>query len=132
MDISVLCTPKMIMMVNVFSLAWFVLGILTGRYLPKLPPARGRADAAPRRKNGSLIEIYVGNLPYETGEKDLAKAFQAYGEVASARVISNRFTGKSRGFGFIEMADRSEAEAAIRALNGKDMRGRKIVVNEAK
>jgi len=127
MDIS----AKVVMFISVFSLLWFVLGILVGRHLPKTQEPQSSSDG-PRRRGGRLIEIYVGNLPYETTEKELEKTFKAYGSVASSRVISNRFSGKSRGFGFIEMDDRSEAEEAIRALNGKDLGGRRIVVNEAK
>ena len=69
---------------------------------------------------------------YEVSDKDLRRRFERFGKVASARVIENKFNGKSKGFGFVEMSERQEAEAAIKALNGKAMRGRKLVVNEAK
>ena len=78
------------------------------------------------------MNIYVGNLPFETTEEHLQVAFTEYGEVTSARVITDRVTGRSRGFGFVEMSDKSEAEAAIKALNGKDFNGRALTVNEAK
>ncbi|MBM4143031.1 MAG: RNA-binding protein [Lentisphaerae bacterium] len=78
------------------------------------------------------MEIYAGNLPYDVTRKDLAKLFGAYGEVVSARVIQNRLSGKSRGYGFLEMSDRAEAAAAVQAMNGKELKGRKLVVNEAK
>ena len=65
-------------------------------------------------------------------EKDLNKAFGEFGEVVSARVIKNRFSGKSKGFGFVELNGREEAAAAVRALNGKDFKGRRIVANEAR
>jgi RNA recognition motif-containing protein len=119
------------MVISVFSLGCFILGVLAGRNLPGAFSQRS-ADDEEGRSDGHTIEIYVGNLPYETTEKELYKAFKAHGDVTSARIISNRFNGKSRGFGFVEMPHRPEAESAIRALNGKDMRGRKIVVNEAK
>ena len=61
-----------------------------------------------------------------------ALIFDKYGKVSSARIIKNKFNGKSKGFGFVEMPDASEAEAAVQALNGKDVQGRKLVVNEAK
>ena len=78
------------------------------------------------------MNIYVGNLPFETTEDNLHVTFAEYGEVTSARVITDRMTGRSRGFGFVEMANNNEAEAAIRALNGKDMGGRTLTVNEAR
>ena len=78
------------------------------------------------------MRIYVGNFPYETTDQDLNRAFSAHGTVASAQVTTDRFTGKSRGFGFVEMTNNNEAEAAIQALNGKDMNGRPLTVNEAR
>ena len=78
------------------------------------------------------MDIYVGNLPYETDEDALRVAFAEFGEVAGARVVSDRYTGRSRGFGFVEMPNATEAEAAIRALNGKDMQGRALTVNESR
>lgn len=78
------------------------------------------------------MDIYVGNLAYEVTDEDLQEAFGAYGQVASARVITDRFSGRSRGFGFVEMSDNSEAEAAIAALNGKEIKGRAITVNQAR
>ena len=78
------------------------------------------------------MNIYVGNLPFETTEESLQVAFTEYGEVSTARVITDRMTGRSRGFGFVEMADNDQAEAAIKALNGKDWNGRVLTVNEAR
>ena len=78
------------------------------------------------------MNIYIGNLPFEVDDEELERTFTAYGEVSSARVIQDRFSGRSRGFGFVEMADNSQAEAAIQALNGKDFSGRPLTVNEAK
>lgn len=74
--------------------------------------------------------LYVGNLPFSTTADDLREAFGAYGTVTSASVISDRETGRSRGFGFVEMSD--GAEAAISALNGQDFQGRQLTVNEAR
>jgi len=79
-----------------------------------------------------VIEIYVGNLSYDMSEKELLKCFEPYGKVLSARLIENKFNGKSKGYGFIEMINRPEAEAAVKALNGKEIKGRKMVANEAK
>ena len=77
-------------------------------------------------------KIYVGGLPYSATEQQLSELFGAHGTVASARIIADKFTGQSRGFGFVEMSSDSEAKAAITALNGSDMGGRTLTVNEAK
>ena len=77
-------------------------------------------------------KIYVGGLPYSTTEQQLTDLFAAHGSVASARIITDKFTGQSRGFGFVEMSGDSEAQAAITALNGSQMDGRPLTVNEAK
>ncbi|HRR34501.1 MAG TPA: RNA-binding protein [Kiritimatiellia bacterium] len=77
------------------------------------------------------MDIYVGNLAYSTNDETLRSAFAAYGEVASARVVSDRMTGRSKGFGFVEMPDRAQAQAAIDGLNGQDLEGRTLRVNES-
>ncbi|MBK6287332.1 MAG: RNA-binding protein [Gammaproteobacteria bacterium] len=77
------------------------------------------------------MNIYTGNLSYNTTDADLREAFEAFGKVTSATVISDRATGQSKGFGFVEMANNSEADAAIKALNGRDLNGRTIKVNQA-
>ena len=79
-----------------------------------------------------LMNIYVGNLPYSINESELAELFEGFGSVARANVIIDRETGRSKGFGFVEMDDQAEAEAAIEALNGSDMSGRPIRGNEAR
>jgi len=78
------------------------------------------------------MNIYVGNLAREAVESDLRDAFQAFGEVSTASIIKDKFTGDSRGFGFVEMPNKSEAENAISSLNGKSIKGRTVKVNEAK
>ena len=78
------------------------------------------------------LNIFVGNLPYSTTGEDLRQAFSAYGEVKSANVIMDRDTGRSRGFGFVEMDNSQEAQAAIQGLNGSDLDGRQLTVNEAR
>jgi RNA recognition motif-containing protein len=78
------------------------------------------------------MNIYVGNLSYEATDEDLEEAFKEYGEVSSARVITDRYSGRSRGFGFVEMPNSSEAKAAIAGLNGKELKGRALNVNEAR
>ncbi|MBM4026880.1 MAG: RNA-binding protein [Planctomycetes bacterium] len=78
------------------------------------------------------MNIYVGNLSFEVTDDDLRQLFTAYGEVETASVVKDRFSGESRGFGFVEMPARKDADAAIAALNGTDVKGRTITVNEAK
>ena len=78
------------------------------------------------------MNIYVGNLSYDTQDQDLQEAFSAFGNVESARVITDRETGRSRGFGFVEMSDSSEGQAAISGLDGKDLQGRNLKINEAR
>jgi cold-inducible RNA-binding protein len=77
-------------------------------------------------------KLYIGNLGYGIGDSDLEKLFTAYGSVRSAQVIKDRETGRSKGFGFVEMSGNQEAQAAITALNGKEIEGRTLVVNEAR
>ncbi len=76
--------------------------------------------------------IYVGNLPYNTTGDDLVELFQQYGAVTSGQVIIDKFSGRSRGFGFVEMANDDEAQTAIDSLNGQDFGGRPLTVNEAR
>lgn len=78
------------------------------------------------------MNIYVGNLAGEVTDSDLRELFAGHGQVESANVITDRFSGESRGFGFVEMPNKSEAAEAIEALNGHDLKGRSITVNEAK
>lgn len=78
------------------------------------------------------MNIYVGNLPYTTTEDELRQAFEPYGNVSAARIIFDRVENRSRGFGFVEMADDGEGQAAIDAMNGADLGGRTLKVNEAR
>lgn len=77
------------------------------------------------------MDIYVGNLAYSTTDEGLRAQFAAYGTVSSARVCTDRMTGRSRGFGFVEMPNREEAQAAVDAINGKEVDGRPLRVNES-
>ena len=77
-------------------------------------------------------KLYVGNLSYDTSDSDLQRLFGEFGTVESAQVISDRDTGRSKGFGFVEMGSDQEAQAAISALNGKEVGGRALTVNEAR
>ena len=78
------------------------------------------------------MNIYVGNLSFDETESSLESAFAQHGEVTSARMITDRESGRPRGFGFVEMPNQAEAEAAISALSGKELNGRALTVNEAK
>jgi RNA recognition motif-containing protein len=128
-----------------FALAWFVVGVVAGHGLQVVTePKRRRKSRSkkprPQRKpqktasrvSGDSVEIYVGNLSYGVSKRDLKQAFGEYGDVADIRIIRSKNSGKSRGYGFVEMPDRRKAEKAIKAMNGKDYKGRALVVNEAK
>ncbi len=77
-------------------------------------------------------KLFVGSLPWAVNDETLKSAFESFGSVLSAKVVTDRQTGRSRGFGFVEMENESEASEAIKALNGSEMKGRTIIVNEAK
>jgi RNA recognition motif-containing protein len=78
------------------------------------------------------MNIYVGSLSYNVTEEDLKQAFEPFGEVESARIIKDMYSGRSKGFGFVEMPGKSEAQSAIESLNGKELKGRTVKVNEAR
>ena len=78
------------------------------------------------------MNIYVGNLSYEVTEEDLKQLFEAFGPVESVKVIKDNYSGRSKGFGFVEMSGRGEAQSAINDLNGKELKGRALNVNEAR
>lgn len=82
-------------------------------------------------RNESLKKLYVGNLPFSTTEESLRELFERHGPTVSVRVITDRETGRSRGFGFVEFADEGNAEKALQALNGAEVEGRALRVNEA-
>ncbi len=113
-----------------WGLAWFIVGLYTGKHKwTKISlPFKGKV----RGGKGGKIELYVGNLSYNIRTKELRSIFEEYGEVKSARIISNKFNGKSKGFGFVEMANKAGANAAIKAMSGNEVKGRKLVVNEAR
>lgn len=125
-----------------------VVGFILGR-LSKRGKGAGRKGGEPKRRSSERkpmvnpeparqpipagsVEIYVGNLSYDLTDEELKKLFAEYGEVSSARIVLNRFNGKSKGFGFVVMPNRSEAEKAIAAYSEKEFMGRKMRVNEAK
>lgn len=78
------------------------------------------------------MNIYVGNLSFDVSEEILQKTFEAFGQVSSASIVKDKYSGQSRGFGFVEMPDQNEARNAIASLNGKDLNGRQLNVNEAR
>jgi RNA recognition motif-containing protein len=78
------------------------------------------------------VKLYIGNLPFEITDQELQDLFAPQGTVVSAKIIADRFTGRSRGFGFVEMSTQEEAEQAINALHGTDLGGRILVVNQAR
>lgn len=78
------------------------------------------------------MNIYVGNLSRDCSEQELQEAFEAFGQVTSAKIIKDKFSGESRGFGFVEMSEKSDAETAIAEMNGKEFKGRTLTVNEAR
>lgn len=78
------------------------------------------------------MNIYVGNLAFDVTEQDLRKAFEDFGQVASVKIITDKYSGRSRGFGFVEMPEKRAAETAINGLKDKDLKGRKLNVNEAR
>jgi len=118
------------------ALITFVAGIGVGKLISR--PTTGkrktkRHSEKGRNNNGdSAVELYVGNLPYATTEKELTKAFQGFGSVLSVRLIENRHDGRPKGFGFVEMDSSRTANAAIKAMHGKGFKGRALVVNEAR
>ncbi len=78
------------------------------------------------------MNIYIGNLSYEVTEEDLKQAFEAFGKVESVKIIKDKYTNRSKGFGFVEMPGKAQAQSAIDGLNGKELKGRNLNVNEAR
>ena len=78
------------------------------------------------------MNIYIGNLSYEVTEEDLKQAFEAFGEVESVKIIKDKYTNRSKGFGFVEMPDDADAQSAINDLNDKEIKGRPLKVNKAR
>ncbi len=121
----------------------FIVGFLLGRRTVKGAAPGRKGSPKPSRRPArppetrvpipaGSVEIYVGNLSYELTEEQLRTEFEAFGKVDTARVVTNRFNDRSKGFGFVVMPNRPEAEAAIAAMNDKEVLGRRMRVNEAK
>ena len=142
-------TPAIILAVAAFVLGMIAMCLLCKLFCPcgkksckkdgKKQQGQKKGEEKPFEKrkphpapaDGS-VEIYVGNLSYDMTEDQLRKEFEAFGKVGSARLITNRYNGKSKGFGFVQMPNRAEAEKAVAALNDKEIQGRKMKCNEAK
>jgi RNA recognition motif-containing protein len=92
---------------------------------------RGPSRSIRAARNGSLKKLYIGNLPFTATEEELRELFEQHGPTVSVRVITDRETGRSRGFGFVEFDDSANAEKALQALDGQEMDGRPLRVNEA-
>ena len=121
-------TGRSLIDVPLTALAWFVLGLLAGRHVSRWP----KCMSATEDGASDTSEMYVGNLAYEIGEKDLERIYGEYGRVASTRIIRHKFGGKSKGFGFVCMGTQAESDAAQKALSGREIKGRKLVVSQAK
>ena len=78
------------------------------------------------------MDIYVGNLSHDVSEENLRQAFEAFGQVSSARIVKDKYSGQPRGFGFVEMVELAQAQAAIKSLNGKELLGKQMSVSEAR
>lgn len=122
------------------ALAWFLVGLLLGQRAKNAAAASRRSgkrrpsssrDNGKRRSRGS-VELYVGNLPYSTDEKELTRSFERYGNVVDVRIIRNGSNGRSKGYGFVTMRDEADSKAAIKNLHGSVIENREIVVNAAK
>ena len=120
------CDLVLLLIVLAVAVISFTLGRLSSRRKAFV------SDASVSVASGEGIELYVGNLPYKTSERELIKLFEKHGNVISARLIKNKGNGKSRGYGFIEMATQDDADKAVKAMSGAEVHGRKLVVNEAK
>lgn len=118
--------------VFVASLGWFTAGLLLGRVLRR--PSRRKRKR--RRKNpagnAGPLDLYVGNLPFDFRDAELRRIFAKHGKVVSARVILNKSSGVSKGYGFVQMADRQSVKVVIKALSSHEVQGRRIVVSEAR
>ena len=135
------CPPHAIVALVGAVAIGFVAGFLLGRRgkadkkdesSKKQQPRRAVRPPEPRTPiPANSVEIYVGNLSYDMTEPELRKTFEEFGVVDSVRVVTNRFSNKSKGFGFVVMPNRPEAEKAIAALSEKEVMGRKMRVNEA-
>lgn len=120
------------------SLVWLVIGIILGSKLPRKQAVKG-SSSVPDGSSGrggkreqAQYELYVGNLPYEMDDAGLNKLIAPFGEVLSARIITNRISGASKGYGFVKMASADGVTETISSLNNKEIDGRRVSVSEAR
>ncbi len=127
MDPQTLITPAS------YAVAGLIIGFVAGRLTSGgSSTSSSLSDDGSSVEAGDGVELYVGNLSYDVGEKELMKTFSTHGKVLSARIIKNKFNNRSKGYGFIEMATGAAADKAVKAMHSKDVKGRKLVVNEAR
>ena len=125
-------------MITLAGPAWMLVGLVVGLALGMRVPRVVRSSSARTGRRAERIttpgnvELYVGNLPYDLSEDDLNALFAKHGKIVSARIITNKFNNKSKGYAFVTMADAAGAQSGVEALNGKEIKGRQLVVNEAK
>lgn len=116
---------------GVAAIAGLIIGFAAGR-LPRGHRRQRSEGQSEGESTGEGIELYVGNLSYDMSEPELKKTFSAFGDVLGVRIIKNKFNDRSKGYGFVEMAVQNGADKAVKAMHGKDVMGRKMVVNEAR
>ncbi|MEI6971695.1 MAG: hypothetical protein WCL44_09280 [bacterium] len=139
--INMICGTN-IYIIALVSLLWFLLGVLLGNRMPRrqgfVRQSHGRQGGADRnegrdgKRQPSQYELYVGNLPYEMDDDGLKKMIDPCGSVLSARIITNRISGASKGYGFVKMAGAEDVKTAIESLNNKEIEGRRVSVSEAR
>lgn len=118
----------------VWALAGLIVGLMAGMFIPR-PVRSGSARGGHRAERivtAGNVELYVGNLSYDLSEDELNALFGKHGKIVASRIITNKFNNKSKGYAFVTMADAAGAQSAVDALNGKEIKGRQLVVNEAK
>lgn len=123
--------PQTLVIPASYAVAGLAIGFIAGR-LSTGGSTSTSSDSGSAVEPGDGVELYVGNLSYDVGEKELIKIFSSHGKVLSARIIKNKFNNRSKGYGFVEMATDSGAGKAVKAMHGKDVKDRKLVVNEAR
>lgn len=130
-------TVNLLYVLPAVSLLSLVVGIVIGILLPRRQrtaktSVRDNADSRGGARQPSQYELYVGNLPYEMSDADLKKLIDPFGDVVSARIITNKISGSSKGYGFVKMSNAEDVEKAIASLNNKELEGRRVAVSEAR
>ncbi len=123
-------TPETLTFAAWYGLAGLVVGFVAGRFTQR--SSSSVCDDGSNVEEGDGVELYVGNLSYDIDDKGLMKVFAPHGKTLSARIIKNKFNNRSKGYGFVEMATPAGADKAVKAMHGKEVKGRKLVVNEAR